>query len=331
MKHGGDLTGAIARYGIAGEDWLDLSTGINPYAYPCPPEMPVEHAIRLPGLDRLEQLLETARTCYAVPEGASICAAPGTEILIRIQAMLVDGPTTLLPTSYRSYRDAWTNAGHQIRDAADADLGSLDNGCNIALVNPNNPDGRVVGADRLLAWARARTEPACLIVDEAFADVVPDCSIVPHLKPDDRVIVFRSFGKFYGLPGLRLGFAIGAANLVEPIRAMLGDWPVSAAALQAGIAALGDRPWQVVMRRRLNKAAEELDGILRSAGLEIAGGTALFRLARHPGATAIHERLALAGIWVRRFDEKTDLLRFGLPGSAAAARRLQTTLATVAG
>ena len=331
MKHGGDLTGAIARYGIAGEEWLDLSTGINPYAYPCPPEMPVEQAIRLPGQDILKQLLETARTCYAVPEGASICAAPGTEILIRIQAMLVDGPTTLLPTSYRSYREAWTNAGKEIRDAADADLRSLDNGCNIALVNPNNPNGRVIGADRLLAWARSRTGPACLIVDEAFADVEPDCSIVPHLKPDDRVVVFRSFGKFYGLPGLRLGFAIGATSLVEAIRAVLGDWPVSAAALQAGITALGDLPWQVGMRRRLNNAAEELDGILTTAGLEIAGGTALFRLVRHADATAIHDRLALAGIWVRRFNEKPDLLRFGLPGSAAAARRLQTTLSTVTG
>ena len=243
MRHGGDLTDAIARYGIVRDDWLDLSTGINPYAYPCPPGMPVEDAVRLPGQDRLKHLLETAGTCYAVPEGVSICAAPGTEILIRIQAMLVDGPSTLLPTSYRSYREAWTNAGKAIRNTADADLGSLDKGCNIAVVSPNNPDGRVVGADRLLAWARSRAETASLIVDEAFADVEPDCSIVPHLEPDDRVIVFRSFGKFFGLPGLRLGFAIGAASLVEPIRAVLGDWPVSAAALQAGISALGDRPW----------------------------------------------------------------------------------------
>lgn len=331
MRHGGDLTGAIARYGIARDDWLDLSTGINPYAHPCQVDETAAQVRHLPGPDRLDRLLDSARTYYAVPEHAAICAAPGTEILIRMQARMIEGPTALLPTSYRSYREAWAAAGCELREFADRDIGSLEGACNIALVNPNNPDGRVIDPLTAIGWARSRAGPGHLIADEAFADTEPDCSIVPSLGDGDPVIVFRSFGKFFGLPGLRLGFAIGPPRLVEPLRSMLGDWPVSAIALEVGVLALGDRTWQAEMRRRLAAEASALDAMLHAAGLTTVGGTSLFRLVRHPEAAAIHEHLARSGIWVRRFDEEPQHLRFGLPGSAAAAKRLQTALSGVAG
>lgn len=333
MRHGGDLTGATERYGIAPGDWLDLSTGINPHAYSCPADEAGRDAsdARLPSRDRLEHLLEAARTCYRVPGDIDICAAPGTELLIRMQAWLVQGKTALAPTSYRSYSEAWSAAARELIHMPAGDIGKLSAMCSIAIVNPNNPDGRRTEPERLLDWARTRSETARLIVDEAFGDAEPEGSIVPCLSPDDPVIVFRSFGKFFGLPGLRLGFAIGAPNLVEPVRAMLGDWPVSATALDTGTAALTDIGWQTEMRLRLAREAKDLDRLLCSAGLESAGGTNLFRLVRHPRATAIHEHLAVSGIWVRRFDDDPETLRFGLPGSFAGMKRLEDGLSGLAG
>lgn len=333
MRHGGDLAGAAERYGVAPCDWLDLSTGINPHAYPFPADeagRKTSDARRLPGPDRLNDLLEAAKTCYRVPNGIEICAAPGTEILIRMQAWFVEGETALVPTSYRSYHEAWSAAGRSMIQRPAADIGKLPDTCSIAIVNPNNPDGHRAEPEQLLDWARSRKGRARLIVDEAFADAEPRASIVPHLSPDDPVIVFRSFGKFFGLPGLRLGFAIGTPHLVATVRAMLGDWPVSTMALDIGAAALDDDSWRTSMRRQLAEDAKELDSILCSAGLESIGGTILFRLASHPRATAIHEHLATCGIWVRRFDEHPELLRFGLPGSSAATKRLNDALSRFA-
>jgi cobalamin biosynthetic protein CobC len=330
MRHGGDLSQPVEAYGIAADDWLDLSTGINPHPYTGDPDRDETTECpdrRLPDPAMLETLLTTARAAYDVPDDLALCAAPGSEILIRIQPWLMRGDTALLPTTYRSYREAWASAGGSIELLADDDFDALPATTSIALVNPNNPDDRWIDLGRLMACARSRRGPACLIVDEAYADAHPDLSLVPHLRTADPAIVLKSFGKFYGLPGLRLGFAVGAPELIRPIAAMLGDWPVSASALRTGCAALADTDWRTAMRQRLADEAARLDTFLASAGLEIVGGTALFRLVSHPSAQQVQDHLARSGIWVRIFDEAPDLIRIGLPGGRDQSERLRQALA----
>jgi cobalamin biosynthetic protein CobC len=236
------------------------------------------------------------------------------------------GATALLPTTYRSYREAWSAAGRSIEVHAGTGFGTLPPTTSIVLVNPNNPDGRTIDRNTLIACAHSRRAPGRLIVDEAFADAHPDISLVPDLSAVDPAIVLKSFGKFYGLPGLRLGFAIGAPSLIEPIETTLGDWPVSAAALRIGCAALADTGWQAEMRLQLADEAEQLDAILTSAGLEVIGGTVLFRLVRHHSAAELQDHLARNGIWVRIFDEAPGLVRIGLPGNPAAMQRVRQAL-----
>ena len=208
--------------------------------------------------------------------------------------------------------DAREGPSHEIPPVPDSDSVAI----HRVVVNPNNPDGRVVGLGTLREIAEAcASAGGWLIVDEAFADLDPGMSAA-GLVPELPVIVLRSFGKFYGLAGLRLGFAIAPPAIAASLREALGDWAVSGPALAVGTAALADDAWAKAMRLRLAAEAAALDGVLTGGGLERVGGTSLYRLVRHPGAAAIHECLAAAHIWCRRFDWAPDLLRFGLPPDA---------------
>jgi cobalamin biosynthetic protein CobC len=193
----------------------------------------------------------------------------------------------------------------------------------ILLANPNNPDGRLDPPGGLLAVAR---RGAWVVVDEAFADVRPDMSIVPHLRDDDRVVVFRSFGKFFGLPGLRLGFMIAPPAQVAAMRGRLGSWPVSAHALAYGTAAYRDTRWIDAAREAIVDRARRLDAMLRPHG-NVRGDCPLFRLIESEDAPALFERLARAGILTRAFDYDPRWLRVGVPGDDAAFDRLDRALA----
>jgi cobalamin biosynthetic protein CobC len=209
-----------------------------------------------------------------------------------------------------------------------ADLArSPDDPAHLVVVNPNNPDGRLTPiAELLRAGDRCAQRGGWLIVDESFVDTEPEASVVPWIE-DRPIVLLRSFGKFYGLAGLRLGFAIAPPRLAQGLAAALGPWAVSGPALAIGAAALADQGWSVAMRRRLAEESRALDAALAQTGLEIVGGTSLYRLVRHSRAAALHAALAAEHVWVRRFDWADDLLRFGLPPEPESLERLRVVLA----
>jgi cobalamin biosynthetic protein CobC len=326
MKHGGDLTEAIARHGGALESWLDLSTGINPWSWPIPRELPQRVWRHLPTQAEADALIAVARKTYAVPDGADIAAASGTQALIQLLPYLAaPGPVAIVGPTYNEHALAWRNAGHPVV-AIDHLNACPDTAVHAVVVNPNNPDGRATDRAALMRMAgQLKSRGGWLVVDEAFADVMPDISAVA-LCPDWPVVILRSFGKFYGLAGLRLGFAIGAPDLIERITAALGPWACSGPALWIGTAALGDQPWAERTRGALQVQADKLDDVLVRAGFAIVGGTPLFRLARHDDALQLHTALARQHIWCRSFDWADDLLRLGLPADAAGLDRVAAAL-----
>jgi cobalamin biosynthetic protein CobC len=330
MKHGGDLSEAEALHGVGEPPWLDLSTGINPHAWPVPEALRRTGWERLPGRAEMDALLAAARSAYRVPDGAGIVAAPGTQALIQwLPRLAPPGAALILGPTYGEHETSWRMAGREVI-APQQTMPPLPDDVAIphrVLVNPNNPDGRVLDlpALRQLAHACARAG-GWLVVDEAFADLDPEIGAA-DLLPDLPAIVLRSFGKFYGLAGLRLGFAIAPPAIADRLRAALGDWAVAGPALAVGAAALADRRWAESTRRRLAGEAAALDRVLNAGGLSPAGGTSLFRLVRHPAAAALHERLASEHIWCRRFDWAPDLLRFGLPPGPDGLARLRAALA----
>lgn len=304
--HGGDLADA-RRHAPDVADWLDLSTGINPHAYPA--SVPPETLTRLPQAEALARLVDTARRAYRVPEEAAIVAAPGTQALIsllprllKVRRVAVVGPT------YAEHAAAFA------RSAAVATVPSLDPTADLTIVvNPNNPDGRLTPPRALVAFAaRAAADRPALVVDEAYADLLPDLTVAGA----PGTLVLRSFGKFYGLPGIRLGFAIGAPGLVARIAEALGPWAVSGPALAIGAAALADTDWANAMRRRLADERVALDAVLAEAGLPVVGGTDLFRLVTHPDAARLQAALARHGVWTRAFADAPQRLRIGAPGAA---------------
>jgi len=303
-----------------------LSTGINPRPWPVPQALPEDAWQRLPSRADAEALSAAARKTYGVPEGADIATAAGTQALIQwLPYLAAPGAVAIVGPTYSEHALAWRNAGHPVI-AVDSLDACLDSVVHAVVVNPNNPDGRVTDRATLARVARQlKARGGWLVVDEAFADVDPAVSAV-GLCPDLPVLILRSFGKFYGLAGLRLGFGIAAPDTIAGITTALGPWPASGPALVIGAAALGDQPWADRTRHALQQQARALDEVLVKAGFTMAGGTLLFRLARHPQALMLHAALAKQQIWCRSFDWADDLLRFGLPSDAAGLDRLTAAL-----
>jgi len=315
--HGGGLTAARARFG--GEDWLDLSTGINPRAWPGVEAVPVDWR-RLPEEHALRELEEAAAD-YVGCHADHVCAVPGTEAGLRLIGSMLEAPAFHLVPAYRTH-------GETIAGSVPIALEELDkaDGSSLILANPNNPDGRLLDREALRDLLRRREGKGWLLVDEAFADCHPAQSLAGDVADSRRLLVFRSFGKFFGLAGLRLGFVIGPRDTVRRLRRRLGAWPVSAAAIAIGTAAYRDAGWIAATRVQLERDAGELDAVLRAAGFRPQGMCPLFRLIACDDASALFERLAKRFILTRPFDDRPDWLRLGLPGGAEALPRLRSAL-----
>jgi len=326
-EHGGRLDLARELYPQAPEPWIDLSTGISPWAYPVP-ALAAGDFHRLPDAAALHRLIETARKAYKVPPAATAVALPGTDAGLSILPWLFREPkrVAVMAPSYSGHAAAWTAAGHSV-----SEIDSLDRAGGAAIlvaVNPNNPDGRFIDHAKLAgALPPLKRRDGLLIVDEAFADADESHSILPHVARLDYTLVLRSVGKFYGAGGVRLGFAITSHPVAERLKSALGAWPVSAQAIAFGAAALADEAWAATQRTRLAEAASLLEAVLTDAGCRVLGGTALFRLAEHPLSGTLFAHLARKGILTRPFTDR-GVLRFGLPAGPEELERLREALQT---
>lgn len=311
--HGGNLDWAVARWGGAAETWVDLSTGINPRAYPVP-DIPPRAWTALPTRGDLDALIAAARGAYDCEAG--VVALAGAQAAIQlIPNVFPVGKARILGPTYNEHAAALTSSGWQVETVETVDALA---GCDLAVVvNPNNPTGLTFSRDELRALAK---KVSTLVVDESFADPVPHLSLAP--EAGGNTIVLRSFGKFYGLAGLRLGFALGD---VDRLAEMAGPWPVSGAAIAIGCAALRDEDWAVATTARLADDAARLDDLATRAGWTVQGGTTLFRLYSVEDAVAAQTRLAEHHIWSRVFPYSKTWIRLGLPDGDGWAR-LETAL-----
>ncbi len=315
--HGGRLGQARRRFADAPAPWIDLSTGVNPIPYPAAPANPRARA-RLPDPEEVTALEEVAACAFGVAAD-SILATAGGEAAIRLLAgVLPTRRVGIVEPTYGGHAQAWRAVDVAVIGIERRDLAAVADACDvIVVVNPNNPDGATVPPATLLELSeRMAARDGWLIVDEAYAEVSPEVSVMAHwhdARRADRLIVLRSFGKFYGLPGLRLGFVVARPEVIALLRARQGEWPVSADAIAAGLQAYADRPWADQTRLRLADEARRLDALLVRSGLEIVGGTSLFRLAAATDAQDRFRRLAEAGVLTRPFDYAPTWLRLGLP------------------
>lgn len=329
LLHGGNVDAARQRFPSAPEPWIDLSTGINPYPYAVPPLDP-EIWSRLPQRSHGLALREAATRCYRAQDPGMVVPASGTQALIQtLPRLIARSQVAILSPTYTEHATAWRQ-GHYVVEVPD--LTTIASARVVIVVNPNNPTGQTIPTERLRELAaELQSRDGLLVVDEAFADVMaPDVSLVPDLPP--ATIVLRSFGKMYGLAGLRLGFAIAHEELATLLRDHLGPWAVSGPALSIGAAALADTAWRDETVTRLQNAQRRLDALLETCGgCSVIGGTPLFRLVTHSRAAQVADTLAQHGILVRQFSYAPTWLRFGLPGPEAAWQRLEHALRAIGG
>jgi len=316
LEHGGDLAAARRLFPHAPQPFIDLSTGINPHPYPLP-SLGASVFAQLPDSAAQIRLREIAARTYGAPTAAHVVCAPGTQILLPLVAALVPpGRAGVLGPTYSEHARAAALAGHAVMDVGD--INELHRFDLAVIVNPNNPDGRVITKEKLLALSDDLSgRGGLLAVDEAFMDVGPPGASLAGEIHRGNIIVLRSFGKFFGLPGLRLGFALAAPDLAAKLNATLGPWAVSGPAIAIAERALADDAWIGATRTRLASAAAKLDQLLAEAGVEVVGGTALFRLVHTRRAHEIFQHLGTAGIIVRAFRKQPTWLRFGIPSESS--------------
>lgn len=323
LEHGGRLLRAAHEYGIAPADWLDLSTGVSPYAWPVPP-LPAAAWQRLPEDD--DGLVEAARACY---RHASLLPVAGSQAAIQaLPALRARSRVGVLEPGYAEHAHAWQRAGHKVeRAAADTLFARAARYEVIVLIHPNNPGGERFELDALLALhASLARRGGWLVVDEAFIDATPEASLcAAQARPG--LIVLRSVGKFFGLAGARAGFVCAEPALLVALRERLGPWALSGPTRHVLKLALADTAWQAAQRERLHATSARLGVLLARHGLAPDAGCAFFHWRRDERATALQRALARQGILVRRFEQPHGV-RFGLPGDDAAFARLDTALAS---
>jgi len=324
VEHGGNLARAEMLFPLAPRPFVDLSTGINPHAYPLF-DLPASALTRLPEPSRIAELCAFAAHNYGAKTD-EIVAAPGTQILLPLVAELcAPGTAAILGPTYQEHARAAVVAGHAVREVrsfdalAEADLA--------VVVNPNNPDGRTISRRHLLALAaQMHAKSGLLVVDEAFMDVGPRAESVSNAAGQGGLIVLRSFGKFFGLAGARLGFAIAAPAIAARLNARLGPWAVAGPALEYGLRAYADKTWQESMRLQLAQEAQRLDSCFSRAGIAVTGGTSLFRHIAIHNAASLHRHLGEQGVLLRAFSDRPRELRCGLPGDESEWQRLEEAL-----
>ncbi len=321
LEHGGKLRDAAEKYNIPLEQWLDLSTGINPNPWPIP-EIPASAWARLP--EDNDGLLEIAKTYYAAP---SLLAVAGSQMAIQALPKLREkSRVAMLHPSYNEHQHAWQQQGHHVESIEPVDIDQrIDQLDVLLLVNPNNPTAQRFHQQQLLAWhQKLQQRGGWLIVDEAFIDCTPEQSMAQHTQ-QSGLIVLRSVGKFFGLAGARIGFVCANNETIEALSKLIGPWVLSGPARYVAKAALADKQHQKIVRKQLAEQGTRLSRLLIQNKLTPNGSTSLFSWIKTDDASHYHHQLAQQGILTRLFSQPLSL-RFGLPKDDVQWQRLDSAL-----
>jgi cobalamin biosynthetic protein CobC len=314
-QHGGNLSWVRKHFPQAPMPLIDLSTCINPYGYPLPQAQAQWH-YELADVALMQQAFKALSSYFSLPSENHIALGSGMQPLMVALAALrlknhgIANVAIFAPT-YTEHERIWSQLGHRCMPYADGINADV-----VIICNPNNPDGRVVPPETLLKLAQSGV---WLIVDESFADVQQNCSIAYAAPQRRNIIVLRSFGKFFGLAGLRVSAAIACKPLIESLRVLVGPWPISTLACHMLPLWLYDTAWINDMRHKLHNEAQAWRGVLGQY-FKIVGTTDLFVLVETANVEGWFHHLASQGILVRKFDYNARWLRFGLPHAQHASR-----------
>lgn len=321
LEHGGRLRQAALHYGIAEVDWLDLSTGLAPWPFAIA-QIPERAWARLPETD--DGLEQVACAYYGA---LNVLPVPGSQCAIQLLPRLRrSGKVGVLSPCYAEHAQAWRRSGYIVREVTEQEVDFyIDTLDVLVVVNPNNPTGLSLSPERLLEWhARLVPRGGWLVVDEAFMDNTPELSLADQSQRTG-LIVLRSFGKFFGLAGVRLGFVLAELKLLKLLAEQVGPWAVSGPTRIVGQACLRDTEGHTRQRERSQLASARLERLLGLHDFAPQGGCALFQWLITADAERLYEFMAHRGILLRLFAHNSSV-RFGLPADEADWLRLEQAL-----
>ncbi len=324
VMHGGDIRAASKQYGIAESEWIDLSTGLNPKPYPVD-NIPADVFSSLPYTSA--KLQESAADYY---KNKNLIAVNGTQLAIKkLPQILPHYPIVIPQHGYLEHSLHWHAAGVEVINYPsvnkDHAIHSINSHLNtytkfhLLIINPNNPTGLTFSPQQIQTWANKLSDDCYLIVDEAFMDMHPGESVLKK-NMSENMIVLRSFGKFFGLAGIRMGFVFANDFILRQVEKEIGLWAVNGPAQHIAMEALANERWQQSARQDIQKAVE-VSQIVYS---ELFNPLLIIRQVHEslfssywlPNKQAqwIYHFFACRGILIRliNVDEKTSLIRLGL-------------------
>jgi threonine-phosphate decarboxylase len=324
--HGGDIERAAQQAGVPADRILDFSSNINPMGLPRRAAERLSRDAQDPHTwtrypDPESRELRSALSRYAAVPPECIVIAAGADSLIHAAVRALAPNRCVIPLpAFSEYERAcrafdceavFLPLSSQFRMPAEVSK-LLRAGDLLILNNPHNPSGACATQTEMLEHlASACASGAAVLVDEAFIDYVPEAAITRHAAITAGVISIRSLTKFFGCPGMRVGYAVAAPDTVRRIAAQLPPWPVTTLAANAVAEALGDADYPMQAREQNRCARESFSAALSSLGCRVLPGAANFLLLRIPaGLSASRIRgvlLSEHAILVRECDSLTGL------------------------
>lgn len=314
---------------------VDLSDNTNLWGVPPAAEQAIREAAtdamaRYPEL-YAQSLKQSLGACIGVDACAIVTGCGSDDVLdSAIRAFAEPGDRIALPDPtfpmipVFARMNALTPVPVPLTPAYDVDPDALlaTNPAIVYLCSPNNPTGTTVSRSTIDAIvARAN---GLVIIDEAYAEFAGGSAVDLAMR-SDRVLVTRTMSKAFGLAGLRIGYAIGAPELVAAVEKSRGPYKVTALAARGAIAALGDGlPW---VRAHVDAAVllrERFADALRALGMEPLPSRANFVLAPVADAMEVAGALRARGIAVRPFERLTAPA--GSPLAAAQGSAIRITI-----
>lgn len=321
FEHGGTIFAVARELGLQPEDLLDFSASINPLGPPPGVRQAVIAAIgqsvHYPDSGCTELRAALADRHGLTP--AQVVVANGSTELIHLLPRLERfgrKRALLVAPTFSEYSHALQLAGwrYDYLYLSPADGFSLhlprlketlSTGYDLLyLCNPGNPTGRLYTRGEIVKLlSLCRGAGTFCVLDEAFMDFCEEETAVPFLADGDQFIILRSMTKFYGFPGLRLGYALGPVETIAGLEWVRPPWSVANLAQAAGVAALADREHEKRTRELVSAERQRLqEGLSRIGGLTVYPGAAnylLVEITTAITATELRERLLAQRILIR--------------------------------
>ncbi len=262
--HGGNINKICNAYGIDPDEVIDFSASVNPLGYP--------DSVRRVILERFNDILnypdsectnlrKTIAEKYLCNTSNVIIGNGSNELFHLIPRALKPKQGAVLQPTFSEFKDALYNANVNIIEIindstslkfnlSDSKLKDFREGV-VFLCNPNNPTGQLVTKEEILEFAKYYPK-RLIVVDEAFIDFVEEekeFTVIKEARSMENLIVVRSLTKFYGFPGLRLGYLVACESVINNLLRFKEPWTVNSLAQVAGQVAINDKEFAFNTRR----------------------------------------------------------------------------------